>query len=166
MSTSSDFPMAVKSTIDKKMYDLGEAYITNGDGDPDQKVMDLDNLTNVEKLADTSRPTFLLRWMTLDEAPADPLWRCQFYVGVKTGEDPGNYTLVSLLDALRTAFARGITFSLYDYSGAERSENVVGTCTVRDFTAEPHMFEGHVGIRMCRVDCLLVNDSAERVLVA
>lgn len=163
MAASTDFPMAVKSTIDKLMFDLGNLYITSEAGDPDEKVMDLDSAVNMEKLADTDRATFLFRWMTLDEDPMDPLWSGEFYVGVKTGKDPGNYGLVALLDKLRETFAKGETLDLRDYSGAAASDNVVGTATIIDFTAEPQAFDGHVGIRMCRVRYRAVNDSAERV---
>lgn len=162
MADSSLFVMAVKSTIDKLAYDAAEAVITREVGDTSPKVIDLDNSTNVQELATSKNDHILMRFMYLDESPIDPLWDLEFYIGARTVNDAGNYSLMELVESFRSQVKKGADLVFYDYSGASPSDNRVGWGTVSDCTIEPHIFEGIAGIRLYRVRARCINETVQR----
>lgn len=163
MADSTAFVMAVKSTIDKIANDAADVCITRAPGEPATKVIDLDNAANIQELANSQYPFILLRFMTLDESPMDPMWALEFYIGARTVSDSGNYALTTLIESFRSNVQRGADISFKDYSGAAASDNEVGYGVVVDCTIEPHIFEGVAGIRLYRVRVRCVNSVVEMV---
>lgn len=149
MANSTDFVMAVKSTLDKLAKDAADGL--------GAAVLDLDTLTNVSEVADSRDAAVLFRFITLDEDPKDPMWTFTFEVGAKTTSDPGSYTLVEMIEALRPTFKQGADIDFYDYGGAVVSDNKVGFGTVTEFTVEPQIFSGAAGIRLFMVRARLIN---------
>ncbi|RKX81771.1 MAG: hypothetical protein DRP70_17330 [Spirochaetes bacterium] len=141
------FPLDVKSTLDKTMYGLK----TTLEGDyPGLQALDIDNVEEFEVEMGSTAPAVLWQFSMLDPSPFDPLYKGSFLVGVKTTRDSGNYQLTALTAELFKVFQVGEQFPVGDYSGVSEVLNK-GVLTVTSIVLAPQQFDNQHSIRTCTV---------------
>lgn len=148
----SDFISYVKSTIDKAGVDIAAAV-----GDPTLKFVDLDDSVAVQTALDSKDPAIVWEILELVEDPVDPLWRLHFGIGAKTTDDPGNYNLATLLDAVNAVMAKRNTLEVYDFSPGGDEVTKRGYIYITDIGVDPQLFDRTSGIRLISVSGRAVN---------
>ena len=141
------FPLDVKSSLDKVMYDLQSALLGTY---PDLLALDMDNIEEAEEGMGAANPALIWQFSVLDPVPTDPLYRGGFLVGGKTTQDAGNYQLTALLAEVFKRFQVDEQFDVGDYSGASAVTGK-GILTVTSITLSPQQFDNQHGIRTCTV---------------
>jgi len=106
------FLLALKSTIDFLGTSIAQAQV------PAVKFVDLGNQVNTQTLFASESDAIVWEFMTLQEAPQDPLYRVHFNIGARTVNDPGNYDILSLVGQVKVAFPVDSRINIFDYSGA------------------------------------------------
>lgn len=108
-----DFPLQLKSTIDKlvadKVAQLQAEY-------PTLQWAEVDDLAGTDAVFKSAEPAVVWQWGNLTERPRAPMYAADFTVAVKTVADPGNYLLIRLLGEIRDVFAPGTTYQVFDYT--------------------------------------------------
>ncbi|RLA43137.1 MAG: hypothetical protein DRR06_12870, partial [Gammaproteobacteria bacterium] len=86
-----NFPVALKSTVDKIGYDLAQAE------SPAVEFVDLDNVVNTTALLKTDDTALIWSMGLLVPTPRDPLYSVSFHIGARTVNDPANYDIMLLV---------------------------------------------------------------------
>ena len=148
-----DFISYVKSTIDKMGVDIAEAYGNN------TKFVDLDDTVNIAEIMAGTDSAIVWSMLALVEEPIAPLYLLNFGIGAKTTSDPGNYNMSDLLDAVKSAFEKGKTVDIRDWSpGGDSGVAKRGTLSVADVSVDPQLFDKASGIRLISVTARVVDD--------
>ena len=135
------FLLALKSTIDKAGYDLGQAEATP------LEFIDLDNVVNTEKLLETDNDALVWELIEFAAKPRDPLYGCHFNIGARTVNDPANYNILGLVGKLKVRFNVDSTIDIHDYSGATAGPKV-GVLRVWSAEVMTQQYDKVSGIRM------------------
>ena len=138
----SDFTTALKSTLDKKGFDLAAAEGLT--------LVDLDDLVTTSELFHTNRNALVWEFSGISPDPAHPLYGFHFKMGARTVSDAANYNILRLVDDLSAAFEVGTRHEIHDLSGAVAGP-LVGTMFVTDIRVDPQMYDKDSGIRMVSV---------------
>jgi hypothetical protein len=144
MATESEFPLALKSTIDY----LGTSIAARIG--PDIDFVDLDDITSVEEVFASLKPTVVWELSMLTPEPRDPLYFGNFSIGMRTSEDAANYTSFNHLGMVTDTFEIGSSHDIKNYS-----EDVEGLLAGRMFIVSAGLgaqaFDRTSGIRMVTV---------------
>lgn len=108
-----DFPMQLKSTIDRLVALKAQALLGEH---PTLQWAEVDDMAQTDKVFKADTPALLWQWGQLREHPKAPLYACDFAVGAKTTNDPGNYILLKLLGEIRDVFATDADYRVFDYT--------------------------------------------------
>lgn len=142
-----DFPLIMKSTIDKLVSDKCAALLPTH---PGLQWAEVDDMLQTDSIFKGDGPAILWQFGSVYESPRSPLYGVEFSVGAKTTADPGNYLLIDLLAQIRDAFAADAAFQLFDYTRATGdAPDTVSKGFVRVVTNEisPQQFDRQSGIR-------------------
>lgn len=140
-----DFPVALKSTIDRIGFDLGQAE------SPPVNFVDLDNVVNTTALLKSEDTAFIWSMAVLTDAPKDPLYAVSFQIGARTVNDPANYDIMRLVGKLKEAFKVDASLDIFDYTGVSVGPKV-GVMLVSRVTVLPQEFDKVSGIRMISLE--------------
>lgn len=135
------FPMALKSTIDKIGFDLGQAESSS------LSFIDLDNVVNTTKLLQSVDSAYVWSMALLAPAPRDPLYVCSFMIGARTVNDPANYDIMLLVGKLKEYFSVDSSVDIQDFTG-ETPGPKLGVLTITGVTVMPQEYDKVSGIRM------------------
>lgn len=117
----SKFAQAVKSTLDKvlvaKAQALGVDYV------------DIDDLSAIRKITDTNNTAVLCHFQDLEGKPHN-LHDGVASVGCRLATDPGNYSLIGMLEEVSSLFPIGVQIPVKNYSAAGVS-GLLGTIIIR-----------------------------------
>jgi len=138
----SDFTTALKSTLDKKGFDLAAT-----EGLP---LVDLDDLVTTSELFHTNRNALVWEFSGIAPEPVDPLYGFHFKMGARTVSDAANYNILRLVDDLASVFEVGARYEVHDLTGAVAGP-LVGTMYITDIRVDPQMYDKDSGIRMVSV---------------
>lgn len=108
-----DFPLILKSTIDKLVSDKVAALAGQF---PGLQWAEVDDMLQTDEVFKGDTPAVLWQLGSVFESPRAPLYGIEFSVGAKTTADPGNYQLIALLGQIRDVFDAGVSIQLYDYA--------------------------------------------------
>lgn len=142
-----DFPLILKSTIDKLVSDKVTALQVDH---PTLLWAEVDDMLQTDAVFKGTGPAILWQFGTVYPDPRAPLYGVEFTVGAKTTADPGNYLLIDLVAQIRDAFQAGYAFQLYDFAReqAEAADTVSkGFLRVVDNEIAPQQFDRQSGIR-------------------
>ena len=144
------FYLAVKSTVDRKAYELAQALGLSA-------FLDLDDVLNVEEVMASEQSVLLWQLLSLTEEPRDPLYSMTMGFGVKTALDPSNYKLSTFVSQIRAVLPIGATIPVKDYSVPEGQSPGpdVGMICVVNSSVRPQEMDFHSGIRMYTVEAVL-----------
>lgn len=144
-----DFVTAIKSTIDRYGVAVAEAY-------GDLLFLDLDDSYNVSQVLETDDPAVVWQLMYLDEDPIDPMFKLAFVIGAKTVNDPGNYSLLRIVDSFRQVFVQHDSIDIYDYSGEDDPTEKLGYMYFTGIDVEAHIADQQAGYRLATVTARVV----------
>ena len=142
--SESEFILAVKSTIDKLGYDLGQAE------SPAITFVDLEDTINTTALFKTNDTAYVWDMAVLAPSPRDPLYSVAFSVGARTVNDSANFTSLALVGKVKSAFSIGESIEVRLYSGPTAGP-VMGSIYMTSAIIMPHNFDKVAGIRMVSV---------------
>jgi hypothetical protein len=138
----SQFLRAVKSTVDKIVnglaVGLGVPYI------------DIDDKSKIRLLTDSSQTAMLGHFQTLPKT-SDRIYSGSFGVGVKLSVDPGNYTLLGMLDTVSDAFPVGAQVFVKDWSGVTPGATL-GRMVIRQTGLQANEEVGDANVRFIQVE--------------
>lgn len=140
---SKDFPLHLKSSLDRRVVDIGTAL--------DLPVVDLDSTGLVAELLDSDQPALLWAIGSLQESPIDPLWLVDWEVGVKTSLDPSQYKSLDVVSKLSDSFKIGTRIAIRDYTGEEAGLVLEGWIIVIGVAAAPSQPDRLSGVRLLSV---------------
>lgn len=140
-----NFPVALKSTIDKLGYDLGQAE------SPPVNFVDLDNVVNTTTLLKSDDTALIWSMAALAPTPRDPLYAVSFQIGARTVNDPANYDIMLLVGKLKEVFNVGSSVAIFDYTGATAGAKI-GVLLISNVTVLPQEFDKVSGIRMISLE--------------
>jgi len=135
------FLKALKSTIDKIGYDLGQLEA------PPISFIDLDNTVNVEELLQSEETALVWELTGFSASPKDPLYRCHLSVGARTVNDPANYEILDLTGTLIESFSVGTIIDIKDYTGTVAGAKL-GVLSITSSVVTPQQFDKVSGIRL------------------
>lgn len=110
---ANDFPLMLKSTVDKLVNDKCAALLARF---PTLQWAEVDDMAHTDEVFKSDEPALLWQFGALTPRPRAPMYDFEFAVGAKTTQDPGNYTLITLLSEIREVFAQGMDVQIYDYT--------------------------------------------------
>lgn len=133
------FPLEIKSTIDKLLYDTA---VVNG-----YDFFDLDGsyMNTAKAESEVSAITWSL--LSLSEYQRDPFWMLQFEVDAKTAKDESQYDSVKIHSIIQSLFAVGKSFFVKDYSGIALPTITTGEILVSASSSSPAAFDRVSGLR-------------------
>lgn len=138
--------LLVKSTIDKELFSLAAAV--------GLEYVDWDNLATQSKLKSELDNLLIAKFDgVVQSSPniADGVVR----IGVKTVNDSGNYTLLSLLDQVQTKFRPGELLELRDYTQVTASAQL-GGLNIRSCHLDENESVAGINLRFVRVDFVAI----------
>ena len=135
----SNFTLAFKSTIDKLAHDLAASKSMD--------LIDLDDLVSAEALFKSDSTAMVWEFLTLDEAPVDPLYSFSFRLGARTIRDANNYNILGLVGDIQSVFTAGQVVPVRDYSGGVAGPDQ-GVMTIVHTGVDPQQFDKQTGLRM------------------
>lgn len=139
-----DFLVALKSTIDKIGWDLGNQQT------PQLKFVDLDNTVKAQEMFDSEDDALVWELQTLADTPVDPLYTATFNIGARTVNDPANYDILSLAGKVKKVFKIGQKIDIFDYTGTPVSLKG-GFIIPIDVSVMVQQYERVSGVRMITV---------------
>lgn len=148
--SASEFYLQVKSTLDKVMMDLVNAWDNEF---PGLTGCELDDVTLTSERLGSPTPMLVWQLLNVTEAPRDPLYQIGFMVGAKTVSDAGNYNLAELWAKLNGAFLVETVIQIGDYSGATASLDK-GYMVVKQTAGTPQQFDEQAGLRFISVSAV------------
>ena len=142
-----DFPLILKSTIDKLVADCVTQLLPDF---PTLQWAEVDDMLQTDEVFKGEAPAILWQLSSVHEHPRAPLYGVEFTVGAKTVADPGNYLLIKLLGAIRDVFHPTVAFDLFDYArtvaeGVDTEPR--GYLRVSSNEIVPQQFDRQSGIR-------------------
>ena len=140
------FIRAVKSTIDKIVNGIAVGL--------NIPYIDIDDKSKIRLLTDSSQTAMLGHFQTLPKT-YDRLYSGSFGVGVKLSVDPGNYTLIGLLDTVSTAFPIGAQVFVKDWSGATPGATL-GRMIIRQTGLQANEEVGDANVRFLQIEVVVV----------
>lgn len=151
-----DFPLQLKSTLDKLVFDktaeLRAKY-------PTLEWAEVDDMSQTDEIFKSAEPRLLWQFGTLYEHPRAPLYGLQFFVGAKTTQDPGNYTLLDLLSQIRDVFKPQASYPIFDYTMAVSDPSDLterGFITVSSNEIASQQFDRQSGVRYAVIEARAV----------
>lgn len=135
----SNFALAVKSTLDKVVFDLATAKSV--------QYFDLDSEIFAENMLLTDDSALGWSLVGLTESPMDPLWDIEFDVCGKTTIDPAQYVSLDLISAVNEKFKQGVSFDVKDYSTPTPPTQVLGQILITGLQVRPQHFDKTAGFR-------------------
>lgn len=137
------FPLAVKSTIDKILFDTATAH--------NYAFFDLDGsyMTPEKTESEVSAITWSL--LSLSEYPRDPFWNLQFEVSAKTSHDESQYDSMKIQSLAQDLFSVGSHFYVKDYSGLIIPTVNLGEIHIAMSSSAPAGFDRVSGLRPLHV---------------
>jgi hypothetical protein len=155
-----DFPLQLKSTIDKLVADTVAGLLTDF---PSLQWAEVDDMAQTDAVFKSSAPALIWQFGMLTPRPRAPMYDFEFLVGAKTTQDPGNYDLITLLSAIREVFKPGADFQVQDFSmdaNAAADPASYGFLMVSSNEIEPQKFDRQSGIRYAMVSGKVVSYAA------
>lgn len=146
-----DFPFQLKSTVDKLVADKVAALLPTY---PTLSWAEVDDMAQTDAVFKSENPALIWQFGGLYPRPRAPMYDFEFLVGAKTTQDPGNYSLIRLLSAIREVFKPGASFIVHDYTlavGAPADPVEYGFLMVGSNEIEPQKFDRQSGIRYATV---------------
>ena len=104
------FAKALKSTIDFNAKQLADEL--------DLPFLDLSDIAIDPAVIDSDQPAICWELDSIEEYPIDPLWSADFDIGAMTILDPSQYTSFGISGAIANKFKKGVSYEIFDYSGA------------------------------------------------
>ena len=154
---ANDFPLMLKSTVDKLVNDAVEALKEKY---PTLQWAEVDDMAHTDEVFKSDEPALLWQFGGLTPRPRAPMYDFEFAVGAKTTQDPGNYTLIALLSEIREVFIQGRNFDIYDYTLEDTdpvSQVKRGYLVVASNEIESQKFDKQSGIRFAVVQGKVVS---------
>lgn len=139
-----DFLKALKSTVDKVGFDLGQIQA------PPLEFVDLDNTVKAQEMFDSQDDYLIWEMLTLTDDPRDPLYTATFNIGARTVNDPANYDILTLAGKVKAIFKIGQRIDIYDYTGTVVSSKG-GSMIPIDVSVMTQQYERVSGVRMITV---------------
>lgn len=146
-----DFPLQLKSTIDKLMADKVASLLGTY---PTLQWAEVDDMAQTDSIFKSDEPALIWQFSTLEPEPKAPMFRLEFTVGAKTTLDPGNYQLIRLLGEIRSVFPAEETLIIRDYTALASGPAATvdkGFFMVTRNEIEPQLFDRQSGIRYASV---------------
>jgi len=140
-----NFPVALKSTIDKLGLDIAQAET------PAVKFVDLDNVVNTTQLLKSEDTALAWTMSVLTPTPRDPLYAVSFQIGARTVNDPANYDIMTLVGKLKATFNVDSSVDIHDYTGATAGPKI-GVLRISGVTVLPQEFDKVSGLRMISLE--------------
>lgn len=140
-----NFPVALKSTVDKIGYDLAQAE------SPAVEFVDLDNVVNTTALLKTDDTALIWSMGLLVPTPRDPLYSVSFHIGARTVNDPANYDIMLLVGKLKEVFNVDSFVDIHDYTGVSVGPKL-GVLRISRVAVMPQEFDKVSGIRMISLE--------------
>ena len=139
LMSPSEFSLAVKSTIDKLIYELASS--NNYD------FFDLDGSYLLPEQAESTKPAIAWGLLNFSERGRDPFYTIHFEVGAKTANDESQYTSMNLLGLIQGAFPVNKSIYVSDYSKESGPSVVSGCMTITSSVSTPPSFDKVSGTR-------------------
>lgn len=137
------FIVAVKSTLDKVVYDIAQAN--------NYEFFDMDGAYMSADIAESTKPALAVSLSSIYEYPRDPFYQIQFEVGARTSEDESQYESLEAIALLQAQFRYGNSFSVMDYSSATPPTVRLGEIIVHTINTSPAAFDKVSGLRSLHV---------------
>jgi hypothetical protein len=142
----SNFLLAVKSTLDRFLYDMAATIAT-----PPPPVFDLDDPTQLEAIMATEEPAIAWEFLRLEsEDRFGSMNTVVFSVGAVGMSDPSSYNILALAGKLKTAIETSPRLDIRDYSGADPGP-VCGYLLMQDARVDPQLMDRTSSFRMASV---------------
>lgn len=146
--SSPSLVIAAKATIDRAGSDLA---VSLGIAD----FVDMDDTVNVARVLTGSEPTLLWRFLTMDEAPSDPMYHLMFLIGIKTTSDPANYMLLEFISGVKATFSVGSSLDIYNWSAAVHDVKL-GNMLFTNSGVDAQVMDRESGVRMLTVEAMVL----------
>lgn len=140
-----NFILPLKSTIDKICVDMATMI------DPTMGHANLDDSAVAAEMLASDQQVLVWQIATAEPYPVNPMYSVMFGVGAKTTVDPGNYDMMTIIDAVSGYIYPGEVFDIMDYSGALQPTEVVGKLFITASAMDPQQFDRESGVRMMTI---------------
>lgn len=144
MSGQPNFLVSLKSTIDKMGFDLATSL--------GQAFVDLDDPVNTAELLASDADAIVWEFLSLDQAPIDPLYSIVFAMGARTVNDAANYNILDFAGQVGDLFPEQEEITILDYTGATVDTTDRGYMFITSVTVDPQQFDKMSGIRLVRIE--------------
>lgn len=148
MSGYSDFPLAIKSTLDFYANQLAQSLSL--------PFIDLGADSFDSEITESDQPAICWEFSIVDESPRDPLWQVNFDIGAMTFQDPAQYISLGIVGKLSETFRVGNRFMIKDYHGVSAPVDGLGILTVTNVMGTPQHSDKLVGFRFVSVSAKAV----------
>ena len=138
-----NFPLAVKSTIDKLVYDLASV---NG-----YDFFDLDGSYLLADHVESMKPAITAGSFVCTPSPRDPFYSVHFEVAAKTSTDQAQYDSLYMTSMIQDLFQVGLQFYVADYSGDTIPTNNLGWLYINYTASDTPGFDKISGLRPVRI---------------
>lgn len=138
-----NFALALKSTIDKILYDTASVHGYN--------FYDLDGSYQSTEQVESENTAIAWSLSSFTESPRDPFWNMQFEVNAVTSNDASQYESLKVMSLLQQLFSVGSSFYIGDYSGVNLPTSNLGEFIVSWSGASPAAFDRTAGLRPLQV---------------
>jgi hypothetical protein len=138
-----NFPLALKSTLDKLLVDLATA---NG-----YDAFDLDGSYMVPEKTESESPAIVWSIPSPSPMPRDPFYHLQFEVGARTANDESQYLGMKITSLLGQVLAVGESFYVMDYSTLVAPTVTLGDIFITSNIPTPPEFDRISSIRAIQI---------------
>lgn len=147
--SEAEFVVAVKSTIDKIGKDLATSLGI-------AHYVDLDDTVNVSGILTGNDTAVVCRFLSIDEAPLDPMYRAMFMVGIKTTNDAANYILLDFMSKVKQTFRIGTDLSVMNWSTAIAPTQRLGSLLITESGVDDQVMDRESGVRFLVLSAAVV----------
>jgi hypothetical protein len=137
------FPLSVKSTLDKILFDKATE---NGYG-----YFDLDGVYMVADKAESVEAAFAMSSFSMVGMPRDPFYQIQFDVDARTADDEAQYLSLQMTSILQELLAVGSSFYVMDYTGNEVPTQNLGEIIISSSGSYAPAFDRVSGLRPVQI---------------
>jgi len=139
-----NFPVEVKSTLDKLLADLAEAN--------NWLFFDLDGGYLLPQIMGSTEPAIVISFPGLTDSPRDPFYNVIFEVGARTSDDPSQYLTRKITGAIGKVIERNKAIQVYNYhEESPSSTDATGYLFPVNITPTPARFDQVSGLTMLQV---------------
>jgi hypothetical protein len=135
-----DISLAIKSTIDKRLFDLAT--------EKSYGFFDLDGIYQDTGSINTLAPAVAWSFQVWAENPKDPMWEMHFEAGARTSEDLSQYDSMRIAGEVISLFPSGEDFEVFDYSGALVGTTPLGRVFITHSMVVPVVYSDSSTLRM------------------